>query len=558
MWVQVPGSVPVSAFWNYRSKQYTCHTGEAWEDEEWSVMGGGILFYAFPSRGSAQLAELGPQVNKRVGATTNERRVLSLPLSPCDMTSVHAEPRNTPALPCSSLSTHAEYAQFTDSTRAQERAERSITRLQSAIRAASIRRKVFGAADFIEAHESVSSLLCRPPYAVPLAGSVEARYSSTALVEAVRIGKDRAHVERLLQQRADPDSYDADGMGALHVACSRNRLGLLQLLLSAGADVELASRDARRSRALHIAGFYAYGVGAAGVRILLSHGADPTAENAKRQTPAAVLPPGSRLERKLSVAAETWRDGGDSAPLVHRATLAHAVACGRLARVRSLLVRRTHPDSSDEHGASGAHLASARGDGRMLSLLLANGASANKQADNEIGARPLHCAALVGSVECLRRLLQSGADPSLPDFTHRLPRERCGMLAQQARSLLLASATSAARASATSAPTMLTKLGPSRELRIGRRGDEKLAEVEASQLRLECELNVAGVGLAVIDQEPRELLYASLQGLQLRLAQRRHEQFVELRLAQLQADAPPPPSLVLDPWPRLYLEPTSP
>ena len=89
-------------------------------------------------------------------------------------------------------------------------------------------------------------MLCRPPYAVPLAGSVEARYASPALVEAVRVGKDRAHVERLLQQRADPDSFDADGMGALHVACARNRLALLQLLLSAGADVELATRDARR------------------------------------------------------------------------------------------------------------------------------------------------------------------------------------------------------------------------------------------------------------------------------------------------------------------------
>ena len=164
--------------------------------------------------------------------------------------------------------------------------------------------------------------------------------------------------------------------------------------------------------------------------MLLTHGADPTAEDAKRKTAAAALPQNSRhAERRLlSVAADAWREGGDGATLVHRATFAHAVACGRLARVRSLLLRRTHPDSLDEHGASGAHLASARGDGRMLSLLLANGASANKPADNASGARPLHCAALVGSVECLRRLLQSGADPSLPDLSQRLPRERCGML----------------------------------------------------------------------------------------------------------------------------------
>ena len=35
----------------------------------------------------------------------------------------------------------------------------------------------------------------------------------------------------------------ASGLGAMHAACLSNRLSALQLLIAAGADVELASRD---------------------------------------------------------------------------------------------------------------------------------------------------------------------------------------------------------------------------------------------------------------------------------------------------------------------------
>ena len=284
---------------------------------------------------------------------------------------------------------------------------RSRVRLRFAIRAVLSRRKAFGVSSDTQ---SVFGLLCRPPYAVPLASSAGGRPQSLGLVEAVRTGLERLHVEQLLERNADPDAFDSDGLGALHIACARNRLALLHLLLSAGADVELISQDTRKLRPLHIAIQSAYGVGLAGVGALLAHGADPWTTRADGKA-AVTIACGTKFARLVSPVADTWRGAPEGAPLVRRAALPCAVACGRRARVRALLLaHNTLPDSTDEHGNAGAHLASARGDLLVLSLLLAAGASANLTAHNSNGARPLHCAAMIGSMGCIQRLLQARAD----------------------------------------------------------------------------------------------------------------------------------------------------
>jgi len=172
----------------------------------------------------------------------------------------------------------------------------------------------------------------------------------------------------------------------------------------------------------------------------------------------------------------------------------------------------------------------------MLSLLLSRGASVNKAADNDVGARPLHCAAIVGSVGCIKLLLEKGADPSLSDRTQRLPRERCGTLGQQSRALLLSAAANAAAAQSSEPPNVpvnLEPLGPVRELRIGKPKEKEIAET-ASKVIIHC--TVAGIGVAIIDEEPCEVLYTFLQGLKLGFVQEKHSQQVEVKLAQLQVD----------------------
>ena len=100
------------------------------------------------------------------------------------------------------------------------------------------------------------------------------------LVEAVRSGADPKQVKLLLQRNADPDSFSRDGMTALHVACLRNRYAHLELLLAAGADIELAARDGYQMRPIHLAIQSVQsvgGIGLPGVRLLLKKGASPNA-----------------------------------------------------------------------------------------------------------------------------------------------------------------------------------------------------------------------------------------------------------------------------------------
>ena len=100
---------------------------------------------------------------------------------------------------------------------------------------------------------------------------------------------DEEWVSALLASGADPDVVEPDGMGPLHVACLRNQLACLRLLLAAGANVELQTCDRLRARPLHVAaGAYAYGVGLPGVQALLEAGADPTATRADGQSGASL------------------------------------------------------------------------------------------------------------------------------------------------------------------------------------------------------------------------------------------------------------------------------
>ena len=86
-------------------------------------------------------------------------------------------------------------------------------------------------------------------------------------------------------------------MGPLHVACLRNQLACLRLLLAAGANVELQTCDRLRARPLHAAaGASAYGVGLPGVQALLEAGADPALKNAAGELPSKIAPVTLRMK----------------------------------------------------------------------------------------------------------------------------------------------------------------------------------------------------------------------------------------------------------------------
>ncbi|MEC8564920.1 MAG: hypothetical protein VXY90_13715, partial [Pseudomonadota bacterium] len=63
----------------------------------------------------------------------------------------------------------------------------------------------------------------------------------------------------------------------------------------------------------------------------------------------------------------------------------------------------------------------------------------------------------------------------------------------------------------------------------------------ASWPQLMCVVQLEGVGVSLIDQEPREIVHLSLQRLALRLTRSAQQQSFELSLAHLQAARPPAP-----------------
>jgi ankyrin repeat protein len=408
---------------------------------------------------------------------------------------------------------------------------------------------------------AAADMFVRPPHALWFVGTASPRRDCPALVEAVLRGEKQS-VLTLLGQRADPDSFDARGIGALHVACAQSRLWPLHVLLEAGADVELVTRDRWKQRALHVASFSTLGVGHAGVTHLLGAGADPTATRCDGRT-AASLAPRSRTQKELRAAETSWAATDERK--LPRAALVHAVAAGRTERVLALLKHGTDPDSIDEHGTGAVHMAAIGGNAVLLQALLQAGAAVNRAARDKLAARPLHCAARAGDVKCVQLLLRAAANPLKRDAARRLPLERCQEGSAELRALLLRAMSQAqaggapghrrtpsggGRPAGTAMPVLHARVharGPVRELRLwdSTREDEAPkqparggggSEQEAPPW-LVCMLQLEGVGLSLIDQEPREIVQLSLHSLALRLSRSAQQQSFELSLGHLQARA---------------------
>jgi uncharacterized protein len=93
-----------------------------------------------------------------------------------------------------------------------------------------------------------------------------------ALVDAAMAG-DRARVEALLREGADPGAARGDGVTALHFAAERGDADVARLLLGAGAEVEAVTRIGAYTP-LHLAARNGNG---AVVELLIQAGSDPAA-----------------------------------------------------------------------------------------------------------------------------------------------------------------------------------------------------------------------------------------------------------------------------------------
>jgi ankyrin repeat protein len=180
--------------------------------------------------------------------------------------------------------------------------------------------------------------------------------------------KDLAQVRALLDQKANANVPQADGMTALHWATYHDDSDAVRLLLAAGADAKAANRYGVTPLSLAcIVGNEAI------VERLLAAGADPN----------AALPGG---ETALMTASRT----------------------GRMGPVKALLARGADVNSKELKGQTALMWAAAEGHGEVVEALLKAGA--DFRAALPSGFTPLFFAVREGRSPVVFRLLEAGVD----------------------------------------------------------------------------------------------------------------------------------------------------
>jgi ankyrin repeat protein len=230
------------------------------------------------------------------------------------------------------------------------------------------------------------------------------------LVEAAR-AQNRADVDRLVRQRVDVDTPQADGATPLLWAAQWDDLAIAERLLDAGAKVDAAN---------------VYGVtplsmactngSAKMVDRLLKAGANPNAALQTGETPIMT----AALTGKLDVVNALLGAGVDvNAREAGRGqtALMWAVSEGHRDVVKALVQRGADVRARSASGFTPLMFAARQGDLDLVTTLLAHGAGINESASD--GVSVLHVATLRGHVELAELLLDEGADPNAdgPGYT---------------------------------------------------------------------------------------------------------------------------------------------
>jgi ankyrin repeat protein len=191
--------------------------------------------------------------------------------------------------------------------------------------------------------------------------------SNSPLADAAE-RSDRTAIHSLLEQKANLNATQRDGMTALHWAAYLDDLEMAKLLLAAGANVKATNRYGVQPLSLAC-----LNGNAAMVELLLEAGADAKATLRGGETP-------------LMTAART----------------------GKPDAVKALLSHRAEVNAKERRGQTAIMWAAADGQAEVVKLLIEAGADFRTPLDS--GFTPLFFAVREGRTEAARVLLKAGAD----------------------------------------------------------------------------------------------------------------------------------------------------
>ncbi|ALC43258.1 Mbs [Drosophila busckii] len=231
------------------------------------------------------------------------------------------------------------------------------------------------------------------------------KFSSGCVFLAACLSGDKEEVIQLIDQGADINTANVDGLTALHQACIDDNLDMVEFLVEHGADIN--RQDNEGWTPLHATascGFVSI------ARYLVENHADVAAVNSDGDLALDLaidvqhMPMIDYMEKvvqELSIDVEAARKAEEMAMLND---------AKKWLRSDAAEMDKPHPKT----GATALHVAAAKGYKKVLSLLLAGRGNVDRQ-DND-GWTPLHAASHWGQKETAEMLVESLADMDIRNY----------------------------------------------------------------------------------------------------------------------------------------------